>query len=173
MGALIDDLLHFSRLGRQQIAKTTVHTNEMIAEIITEMDFKNINEKTSWVIKPLPDVQADTNTIRQVWVNLISNAVKYSIKQKNSVVEIGTLPAENETVFFVKDNGVGFDVKYKDKLFKVFQRLHSAAEFEGTGVGLAIVEKIITKHGGRVWAEAEPGKGACFYFSLPDESAII
>jgi light-regulated signal transduction histidine kinase (bacteriophytochrome) len=143
----------------------------MISGIITDAGIKNNNDNISWKIPVLPDMQADPNTIKQVWTNLISNAVKYSTKQAHPVIEIGNLSAANETIFFVKDNGVGFDAKYKDKLFKVFQRLHSAAEFEGTGVGLAIVEKIITKHGGRVWAEGEPGKGACFYFSLPYEKA--
>ncbi|MEP7236577.1 MAG: PAS domain S-box protein [Ferruginibacter sp.] len=169
MGQLIDDLLSFSRLGRQPIVKTTVHTNVMIEDIIAEMDFKNSNKQPDWSIATLPDIKADTNAIRQVWVNLISNAVKYSNKNNNPVIEIGSRQEKNETVFFIKDNGVGFDTKYKDKLFKVFQRLHSAAEFEGTGVGLAIVEKIITRHGGRVWAEAIINNGACFYFSLPNE----
>lgn len=166
MGNLIDDLLRFSQLGRQQVIKTTVDSSEMVEEVITESGFKNMDNIT-WVIAPLPDVNADPNTIKQVWINLISNAVKYSHKQQQPVIEIGTLPAENETIFFVRDNGVGFDEKYKNKLFKVFQRLHSAADFEGTGVGLAIVERIITKHEGSVWAEAAPGKGAGFYFSLP------
>lgn len=173
MGNLIDDLLSFSRLGRLPILKTLVNSNEIIKDVIAEFGQKNTPHHVNWMITDLPIVAADLNTIKQVWTNLISNAVKYSFKIQKPVIEIGSIARENETVFFIKDNGVGFDAKYKDKLFKVFQRLHSTAEFEGTGVGLAIVEKIITKHGGRVWAEAEPGKGACFYFSLPDEPAII
>ena len=169
MGNLIDDLLSFSRLGRQPITKIKVNTNAVINEIIAESGFKNNSELTGWIIPGLPFVQADPNTIKQVWMNLIANAVKYSKKQSHPVIEIGTLKEKTETIFFVKDNGVGFDEKYKDKLFKVFQRLHSSAEFEGIGVGLAIVEKIISKHGGRVWATAAIDKGACFYFSLPDE----
>lgn len=170
MGNLIDDLLSFSRLGRLPILKTLVNSNEIIKDVIAEFGQKNVPQHVNWLITDLPIVAADLNTIKQVWTNLISNAVKYSFKNQQPVIEIGSIAREYETVFFVKDNGVGFDVKYKDKLFKVFQRLHSAAEFEGTGVGLAIVEKIITKHGGKVWAEGEPGKGACFYFSLPNEA---
>jgi len=171
MGNLIDDLLSFSRLGRQPISKTTVNFNKIINELINEPGL-NINDRPiSWTIPVLPTVHADPNTIRQVWMNLLSNAVKYSATVQHAAIEIGSYAVSGKTVFFVKDNGVGFDTKYKEKLFKVFQRLHSAAEFEGTGVGLAIVEKIITKHEGSVWAEAEPGNGACFYFSLPNEAA--
>jgi light-regulated signal transduction histidine kinase (bacteriophytochrome) len=112
-------------------------------------------------------IYGDLNTMRQVWINFISNAIKYSRNKKHPRIEIGVFNRDEQTTFFIKDNGVGFDEQYKDKLFKVFQRLHSATEFEGTGVGLALVEKIISKHGGKVWAEGEVGKGACFYFSLP------
>jgi PAS domain S-box-containing protein len=170
MGCLIDDLLSFSRIGRQQIVKSAIHSSQMVKEVIVESDEKNHNGQVKWQIATLPDIVADPNAIRQVWVNLIANAVKYSQKQPFPEIEIGTLTAEQETIFFVKDNGVGFDENYKDKLFKVFQRLHSAADFEGTGVGLAIVERIISKHGGKVWATGKPGKGACFYFSLPDKT---
>lgn len=111
---------------------------------------------------------ADLNTIRQVWINLISNAVKYSGNTSHPRIEIGAYRQGPETVFYVKDNGAGFDEQYKDKLFKVFQRLHNADEFEGTGVGLALVGRIISKHGGRVWAQGKENEGACFYFSLPD-----
>jgi signal transduction histidine kinase len=121
----------------------------------------------------LPDSNGDPNAIRQVWINLISNAIKYSRNNKEPNIEIGSfndLSLPNQQIFFIKDNGVGFDEKYKNKLFKVFQRLHAADQFEGTGVGLAIVEKVISKHGGKVWTEAEVNKGACFYFSLPLKS---
>jgi len=115
----------------------------------------------------LPDVYGDIATMRQVWINIISNAIKYTGGKPKPHIEIGSFEQQQQTVFFIKDNGVGFDSKYSNKLFKVFQRLHSAVEFEGTGVGLAIVEKIISRHGGKIWAEAELDKGATFYFSLP------
>ncbi len=170
MGNLVDDLLSFSRLGRQPISKALVNTNQLVNEVISEAELKNSSQFINWIIPDLPKVFADVNTIKQVWTNLLSNAIKYSNNNKNQLVEIGFKNSQHETIFFVKDNGVGFDIKYKDKLFKVFQRLHSSAEFEGTGVGLAIVEKVISKHGGRVWAESEVGEGACFYFSLPNEN---
>lgn len=165
MGNLIDDLLTFSRMGRQDIIKNNISTDQLVNEIIAELG--NGNQRITWNTQSLPDTYGDINTIRQVWINLISNAIKYSRNTAEPVVEIGHKNEPTQIIFYVKDNGVGFDSKYMDKLFKVFQRLHSANEFEGTGVGLAIVEKIITKHGGKVWAEGEKDKGACFYFSLP------
>ncbi|MBL7703283.1 MAG: PAS domain S-box protein [Ferruginibacter sp.] len=168
MGQLIDDLLTFSRMGRQEVLKTSINTHKMVKETVEEIDRKENNaKKAEWLIHNLPPVMGDINIMRQVWVNLISNAVKYSAKKNVQHIEIGYFMQNTEIVFFVKDNGVGFDEKYKDKLFKVFQRLHSADEFDGTGIGLAIVEKIISKHGGKVWAEGEKDIGACFYFSLP------
>jgi signal transduction histidine kinase len=164
MGNLIDDLLGFSRISRQDIVKHNIPTNELVKEIIANT---GATDQISWDIEPLPESWGDTNTIRQVWTNLISNAKKYTGNAVSPRIEIGSFTDKEKTVFFVKDNGVGFDPKYKDKLFKVFQRLHGAAEFEGTGVGLAVVEKIISKHGGKVWADAEKDKGASFYFSLP------
>lgn len=162
MGKLIDGLLSFSRLSRRQLTKTNISMREVVNELVAEA-----NTPVIWTVAQLPNVKADITAIRQVWVNLISNAIKYSAKNKHPVIEIGVNETTKENVFFIKDNGVGFDLKYKEKLFKVFQRLHNDTEFEGTGVGLAIVEKIITKHGGKVWANAIPGQGACFYFSLP------
>jgi PAS domain S-box-containing protein len=166
MGNLIDDLLAFSRTGKQELIKSKVDMNLLVKEIVDEYKSKppgNID----WQIHELPLVNADANTIRQVWVNLISNAVKYSEKKPQVVIEINSYLNTSEVIFYVKDNGVGFDDQYKNKLFKVFQRLHSSDEFEGTGVGLALVEKIVLKHGGVVWAEGKEGNGACFYFSLP------
>ena len=121
-------------------------------------------------VAPLPPAQADAALLRQVWTNLIGNALKYSAKKAEARVDIGAREDAGETVYWVRDNGAGFDMRYAQKLFGVFQRLHRADEFEGTGVGLAIVQRIVARHGGRVWAEGEPGAGACFYFSLPKET---
>jgi PAS domain S-box-containing protein len=169
MGQLIDDLLSFSRMGKQEMIKTQINSKRIVNEVINEMNMQE-NQKgrtINWDVHSLPPVNADINTIRQVWVNLISNAIKYSGKNENPVIDIGSYFENGQTVFYVKDNGVGFDEKYKNKLFKVFQRLHDTNEFEGTGVGLALVEKIISRHGGKVWAEGKENQGASFYFSLP------
>lgn len=167
MGHLIDDLLAFSRMGRQDIVKTNIDmaaiVNEVTADLATHYDTTRIQ----WTIHPLPTIKANANMIRQVWVNLVSNAIKYSGKREAPHIEIGSFDKDHEIIFYIKDNGVGFDQQYGDKLFKVFQRLHSPDEFEGTGIGLALVEKIVSRQGGRVWAEAEKDRGACFYFSLP------
>jgi PAS domain S-box-containing protein len=164
MGHLIDDLLAFSRTGKQELLKTDIDSNEMVNEIIEESTRPG---KIDWNIHSLPAVKADRNTIRQVWINLITNAVKYSRNREKARIEIGSHSRKNDTVFYVKDNGVGFDEQYKEKLFKVFQRLHGPEEFEGSGVGLALVEKIVSRHGGNVWAEGKEDEGACYYFSLP------
>lgn len=169
MGQLIDALLNFSRIGKKEIIKTHIRMNELVSEVIETADTHG--KPVDWKQHPLPDVYGDLSTIRQVWINLVSNAIKYSGHRESPVIEIGHYNDNGhngQDVFYIRDNGIGFDEKYKEKLFKVFQRLHSAREFEGTGVGLAIVEKIITKHGGRVWAESEVEKGAVFYFSLPN-----
>lgn len=167
MGHLVDDLLAFSRMGRQELLKTTVSMAGIVIEIVNDIKGSGNNQQIEWNIGALADVNADISTIRQVWINLISNAVKYSGSKENPRIDIGYNHQEGMYVFYVKDNGVGFDNRYKDKLFRVFQRLHSAEEFEGTGVGLALVEKIVSRHGGSVWAEGEVGRGASFYFSLP------
>jgi signal transduction histidine kinase len=172
MGRLIDGLLTFSRMERQDIAKMEIHTNEMVKEVIDSLQQQNTGQHIDWVLHNMPDIKGDINMIQQVWVNLISNAIKYSAKKEHPRIEIGSFIQNGQTAFFIKDNGVGFDEKYRDKLFKVFQRLHSVDEFEGTGIGLALVEKIISKHGGKVWAAGETDKGAGFYFSVPDENNI-
>jgi PAS domain S-box-containing protein len=167
MGHLIDDLLAFSRIGRQELIKAPLDTNKLVQEVIEQLKATSKNPDLQWIIEPLPVVNADIGTIRQVWINLVSNAIKYSSNTKHPQITIGHYSEQWQQVFFIKDNGVGFNNEYRHKLFRVFQRLHSAEEFEGTGVGLALVEKIIFKHGGKVWAEAEVNKGASFYFSLP------
>lgn len=129
-----------------------------------------ISEKYTFSVDKLPDCMADRALIRQVWMNLISNAVKYSSKRESPNISIQSRVQDDEIIYIIKDNGAGFDMKYVDKLFGVFQRLHTSDDFEGTGVGLAIVQRVITKHGGRVWVEAEPDVGATFYFSLPNET---
>ncbi len=167
MGQLIDDLLQFSRLGKQEIIKTSVNMEELVNQILNELRNEAPDHHFEVVLKNIPAAFADHSTIKQVWVNLISNAIKYSKTQKNPRIEIGCKIKNREKQYYVKDNGVGFNMKYYDKLFGVFQRLHGG-EFEGTGVGLAIVNRIIQKNGGRVWAEAEVNIGATFYFTLPE-----
>jgi light-regulated signal transduction histidine kinase (bacteriophytochrome) len=166
MGQLIDDLLAFSRMGRKEISRVPVDFNKLVEPVITELK-NNTPDKTKFILHVLHNTQGDPSLIAQVYANLISNAIKYSGNREHPRIETGAFIDKEQTTFFIKDNGVGFDEKYKEKLFKVFQRLHRSAEFEGTGVGLAIVEKIISKHGGKVWAEGTVAKGASFYFSLP------
>lgn len=166
MGTLIDDLLEFSRLGRKSVKKSHLNMQQMVENVLNEL-MPNTGRHTIRV-HPLPPATGDHGLINQVWVNLISNAVKYSVKKENPEIEIGSTQFGGETIFYVKDNGAGFDMKYADKLFGVFQRLHSYEEFEGTGVGLAIVYRIIVKHGGKIWAEAKVDEGAGFYFTLPE-----
>lgn len=165
MGTLIDDLLAFSRLGRKEILKTEVNMNKLTESVINEMD-KSMKHKMEINKTQLHNVNGDYGLLHQVMFNLLSNAIKYSSKTENPVVQISSKEKSNEIVFSVNDNGAGFDMQYADKLFGVFQRLHSEEEFEGTGVGLAIVQRIISKHGGKVWAEGIVNKGAAFHFSL-------
>jgi PAS domain S-box-containing protein len=166
MGRLINDLLAFSRLGRKEINKSSVKMDVLINDVLREME-KATTHKAEVKIEKLHPVMADYALIVQVMTNLISNAIKYSSKKENPVIKVSSYKKDNEIVYSVNDNGAGFEMEYVNKLFGVFQRLHRADEFEGTGVGLAIVQRIITKHGGKVWAEGEPDKGATFYFSLP------
>ena len=171
MGTLIDDLLAFSRLGRQSLQKQSIDTNTLVHAIIKEISQNQPNIKNTWKIsKNLPIIFGDHTLIQQVFINLLSNAVKYSSKAKKPAIEVGFYREPNHSIFFVKDNGVGFDMKYQNKLFQVFQRLHNIKDFEGTGVGLAIVKLIVDKHGGKVWAEGMINKGATFYFSIRDNN---
>lgn len=166
MGMLIDDLLAFSRLGRKEVQKRNIDMNELVANVLTQMNRFTVR-RANLQIGQLPEVKADYNLIFQAMVNLISNAIKYSSKKDNPVIEVSATERDDEFIFIIRDNGAGFDMQYMNKLFAVFERLHSDDEFEGTGVGLAIVKSIIVKHGGRVWAEGIRDQGAVFYFSLP------
>ena len=167
MGQLIDDLLSFSRLIRSELHHSKIDMESMVRIVISEFQSTQDLSQKSFSIQQIPQAMGDTNLIKQVWVNLISNAIKYSSKEVNAHINIGAIQKENETTYFIRDNGVGFNMKYSNKLFVVFQRLHGINEFEGTGVGLAIVQRIINRHGGRVWAEGEVGNGATFFFTLP------
>jgi light-regulated signal transduction histidine kinase (bacteriophytochrome) len=166
MGSLIDDLLAFSRLGRKPVNKQVVNVEKLCwqaFEILTE----NVPPgKIQFSIGNLPEIQADPALLNQVLVNLLSNAIKFSQYRDVIKIEVGGKVQDGEIIFYVKDNGAGFEMKHASKLFGVFQRLHSYDEFDGTGVGLAIVQRIVEKHGGRVWAESEVDKGSTFYFTL-------
>ncbi|WP_207514000.1 hybrid sensor histidine kinase/response regulator [Longitalea luteola] len=166
MGTLIDDLLSFSRMGRKEITRVNIDFNKLLEPIITDLK-QTAPPGTKITIHALHNTQGDPALLSQVFINLISNAIKYSSKKETPEVEIGSNEKEDEIEFYVKDNGAGFDMQYAHKLFGVFQRLHSNDEFEGTGVGLAIVQRIVVKHGGKVWAEGKLDEGATFYFSLP------
>jgi signal transduction histidine kinase len=167
MGMLIDDLLAFSRLGRKPVAATEVDMTAMVGEVLKELQAGSDGDLPRCVNGALPPAWGDRALLRQVWANLLSNAVKFTRGQDTPLVEVSGEMRDHENIYCVKDNGAGFDMRYYDKLFGVFQRLHSAEQFPGTGVGLAIVQRVVVKHGGRVWAEGEEGRGAAFYFALP------
>lgn len=167
MGRLIDDLLAFSRTGRAALNRQLTDSNAVVQDTLREMSPREDERDISWKIDVLPSIKVDGSLLRIVWENLIGNAIKYTRQCVNPRIEIGTLQqGSDETIFFIRDNGAGFDSKYKHKLFGVFQRLHRNDEFEGTGIGLATVQRIVHRHGGRVWAEGEVGKGATFYFTM-------
>jgi signal transduction histidine kinase len=167
MGQLINDLLSFSRMGRHEMSKKPVDLAGLVQEIIEELAPETQDRAVNWRMADLPTVSGDRAMLRQVLVNLLANALKFTRGREQADIEIGCEPSDKETIVFVRDNGVGFDPRYGDKLFGVFQRLHRADEFEGTGIGLANVRRIINRHGGRTWAEGEVNRGATFYFALP------
>jgi signal transduction histidine kinase len=167
MGLLIDDLLSFSRMGRQTLSFQPVEMGPLVRDVIRELEPDTAGMTIDWRIGDLPAVRGDAAMLRIVLTNLIANALKFTRTRKQAVIEIGSLPGqETETVIYVRDNGVGFDMAYADRLFGVFQRLHRAEEFEGTGIGLATVHRIIARHGGRTWAEGNVDQGATFCFLL-------
>jgi signal transduction histidine kinase len=170
MGQLIEDLLRFARLGRQALESETVSMDALVRGVIDNTKAIESNRSLDIRLAALPPVTGDRNLLHQVWVNLVGNAVKYTRPRPVAVIEIEGAVDDDEIRYTVKDNGVGFDEQYKDKLFGVFQRLHGPAEFEGTGVGLALVQRIVSRHGGRVWAFGELDRGATFGFALPRET---
>ncbi len=169
MNQLIDDLLNFSRFGKVEISRQQVDMNAIVHDVIDELLGTASNTSIEWHIQDLKTADADPNLMRQVWTNLLSNAIKYSGVRPHPVISVTREETPDTIIFSVQDNGAGFDMKYYDKLFGVFQRLHGFDQFPGTGVGLAIVHRIVTRHGGKVWAESRLNEGATFHFSLEND----
>ena len=166
MAAMIEDLLRLAQIGRQQLKLQKTSIKDLIDDVLADLTSEVCERRIEWRVGVLPSLECDRGLIKQVFTNLVGNAVKYTRPREVAVIEIGHCDGEGHPVIFVRDNGAGFEMKYADKLFGAFQRLHRQDEFEGTGVGLATVHRIIRRHGGRIWAEAEPQKGATFYFTL-------
>jgi len=173
MSQMVNDLLHLARLQYQHITLKLVPLNEVVESVLRDLKAQIAGRDIEWRIGVLPEASCDPGLIRQVFANLLSNAVKFTRNRKPAVIEIGYITAESESVIFVRDNGVGFDPGLASKLFGIFVRLHDAKDFEGTGVGLATVQRIVQKHGGRIWADAQAGKGTTFYFTLRKASPRI
>lgn len=167
MNRLLEDLLRFARTGQKQLHKIEIDTSSLVGEVTRDLKPEEANRQVEWQIGPLPRVRVDPAMLRQVWMNLLGNALKYTRQQPRPRIQLACHTNNGEWVFSVSDNGVGFDMAYSRRLFGLFQRLHRADEFEGTGLGLAIVRRIIDRHGGRTWAEGQPARGATFYFTLP------
>jgi len=166
MGNMVDALLNFSRLGRQEPDLENIDLDSLVREVVSTLQKDVGNRDVAWLLAPLECAYSDRSLLRQAWWNLLANAVKFTRTREHAVIEVGRTETQGERVFFVRDNGVGFNMKYADKLFGVFQRLHLQEDFEGTGVGLAIVQRIVLKHGGRIWAESAPGSATTFFFTL-------
>jgi signal transduction histidine kinase len=173
MGHLIDDLLAFSKLGRKTISGSEIDMQEMVSTLCDEISKENPDQQIEFKIHPITPINGDPSLIHQVWINLISNSVKFSKYKPKTIIEIGCYQKDDQTVYYVKDNGAGFDMKYYNKLFGVFQRLHGQDEFEGTGIGLAIVQKIVTRHNGLAWGESVLNEGASFNFSMPNVKFVV
>jgi light-regulated signal transduction histidine kinase (bacteriophytochrome) len=169
MATLIDNLLTFSRLTRAPLQRQEVNTAKVVDTVLNDLAPLRKGRKIYLRLGSLPSCHGDPALLRQVWINLIANALKYTQKRDAAIIDIGFERTEGVNRYFIRDNGAGFDMKYADKLFGVFQRLHRAEDYEGTGVGLAIVQRILHRHGGRVWADAATDKGATFYFTLEEK----
>src|SRR6266852_8868450 len=166
MGLLVDELLNLARVGRHALSLQPTQLNSTVAEVIAILQPESEGWEVEWVIADLPAVECDPVLVKQIFQNLLANALKFTRSRADAVVEVSHKEENGQPVFVVRDNGIGFNMKYVDKLFGVFQRLHRAEDFEGTGIGLATVQRIVRKHGGQVWAEGELDKGAAFYFTL-------
>jgi light-regulated signal transduction histidine kinase (bacteriophytochrome) len=172
MGNLIDDLLAFSRLSRQSINRRTFHPHEIAEQALEELSVQNSLKDIEIQLDPMPLASGDPVLLKQVFINLVSNGLKFSRDRKPAKIHIGSFFKDQERVYFVRDNGVGFDMSYAHRIFGVFEKLHSNERYEGTGVGLAIVENIVKRHGGKVWAESQPDCGACFFFTLGESDLM-
>jgi light-regulated signal transduction histidine kinase (bacteriophytochrome) len=171
MGRLVDDLLAFARLGRGSVRRTHADPAAIAREALVDLQPEYAGRAVCVSVADVPPCQADPALLKQVYANLLSNALKFTRLRGEATIDVGCQTGEQPPAYFVKDNGVGFDMNYAGKLFGVFQRMHRAEDYEGTGVGLAIVERIVTRHGGRVWADSKPDQGACFYFTIGSERA--
>jgi light-regulated signal transduction histidine kinase (bacteriophytochrome) len=171
MGTLIDDLLAFSRLGRKALQPVDIDMAALATSTYERLNQGHNGKQIDFRLGSLPHANGDRSLFEQVWINLLSNAIKFSSKKEAPRIEVGAISDEREHTYYVRDNGAGFDPRYQEKLFGVFQRLHHNDEFPGTGVGLALVHKIVNRHGGRIWADGKPGAGATFHFTLPKEQS--
>ncbi len=174
MGQLVDDLLNLSKIGRKELVRQRTKLGDLLRQVMTELPGEATSRNIEWQIDPLPEMDCDPGLVKLVFSNLLANAVKFTRLQQHAMIDVGAREMNGTTTFYVRDNGVGFDPRYADKLFGAFQRLHREEQFEGTGVGLATVQRVIHRHGGKVWAESEPDCGATFFFTLgPQMSPAI